>query len=315
MNPLCPICHHAGVGRRRQTVDAVAAMHAPPARDADRYERMRQQVARLWPDGFVEACVCNACSLGFAWPLVEGDAAFYSVLHERVGYPSERWEFRRARENHRGTSGRVLDVGAGAGDFLRSLPEGVEKHAVEASPRLCAALRERGVNAHRSLDEAAMAGPFATVTLFHVLQYFADPVAALAKCRSMLAPDGRLLISLPNALAGGSLEDLTAPPHPLTRWSKPAIERAITAAGLEAVECCWIPRGWKSLLWDAHAATRARAAKRPRSLAGRIDALPAGRRRTVLLAGLAISTLPKILQGARARLRYSQMWLACAACR
>lgn len=273
---------------------------------------MRAEVARLWPGGFVEACACEACSLGFAWPLVEGDSGFYSVLHERAGYPRERWEFRRAREQYVGATGRVLDVGAGRGDFLASLPAGVEKHAVEASPALCADLETRGIVAHRSLDSAATAGPYSTITLFHVLQYFADPVATLERCRAMLEAGGQVLISLPNATAGGgSIDTLPAPPHPLTRWTRAALERATAKAGLAIESFEWIPRPASSLLWDANAKTRSRAAEQPDSLTGRVDAMRPGPLRTTLLAAMASVALPGVLRHASSQLKRHQMFAAC----
>ena len=309
----CPICHGPALFRHRHSIDCIAAAHAPPARDADRYARLLTEVARLWPEGFVDVCTCAACALGFAWPLVEGDAGFYSVLHERVGYPRERWEFRRAREHFIGATERVLDVGAGQGDFLASLPAGVEKHAIETSPALCAALVARGITTHATLDAAALAGPYSTITLFHVLQYFADPVGTLTRCRAMLAAEGRLLISIPNATTGGdSIARLTSPPHPLTRWTQSSLEKAIARAGLVAVGPCeWIPRGATALLWDAHAATRSRAAEAPTSLAGRIDARPKGGLRTALLTALALAKLPGVLRHARSRMSRSQMFIAC----
>jgi 2-polyprenyl-3-methyl-5-hydroxy-6-metoxy-1,4-benzoquinol methylase len=270
---------------------------------------MLVEVQRLWPAGFVDVCVCNTCSLGFAWPLIEGDAGFYSVLHERVGYPRERWEFRRARERFIKSTNRVLDIGAGRGDFLASLPAAVEKHAVEASPALCEALTARGIVAHASLDSAAAAGPYDVVSLFHVLQYFADPVDTLIRCRAMLRAGGRVLISLPNAIAGGSIDSLPAPPHPLTRWTRTSLESAVAAAGLKVGGFDWIPRGATSLLWDANAKTRARAAERPDSLAARIDAMRQGRTRTVALTMLATFALPSVLLHARSRLSQSQMFL------
>jgi 2-polyprenyl-3-methyl-5-hydroxy-6-metoxy-1,4-benzoquinol methylase len=246
--------------------------------------------------------------------MVEGDAAFYELLHERAGYPRERWEFRRARENFVGSGGRVLDVGGGRGDFLASLPDAIEKHAVEASPTLRSELARRGIVAHADLGAAAAAGPYHVVTMFHVLQYFADPVAALASCRAMLLPNdedggGRLLISLPNALAGGAIDVLPSPPHPLTRWTRTAIERAIAAAGMHVDGFAWIPQRTSSLLWAANARTRERAVAEPRSIAGRIDAMRRGRLRTALLLACASVSLPGILRTASSRLRHSQLFI------
>lgn len=274
---------------------------------------MLAEIRRLWPAGFVDACTCEACQLGFAWPLVAGDAAFYSLLHERAGYPRERWEFARAREQFAGTTGRALDIGAGRGDFLESLPASLDKHAVEASRALCGELTQRGIHAHGDLPAAAAAGPYTLVTMFHVLQYFADPVAAIAQCGTMLATaaegGGYLLISLPNAAAASAIDFLPAPPHPLTRWTPTAAKRAVTAAGLTVDRLEWIPQPLSSLLWAANSHTRTQAAARPQSLAGRVDALRPGRRRTALLASLALLALPSVLRHARRRLRQSQCLL------
>jgi len=43
------------------------------------------------------------------------------------------------------------------------------------------------------------AGSFAGITMFHVLEHVHDPRAYLAAARELLAPDGRLVVQVPNA--------------------------------------------------------------------------------------------------------------------
>lgn len=304
----CPACGSAGRRTsRRLDVEDVAARLCPPARDAGRFGRMKIVLARLWGSDHVDVVVCGNCQLGFTNPLVEGDGEFYSILHERVGYPSDRWEFNRARQfiSELDRTTRVLDVGAGAGDFLLSIDSKHDRHAVEASETLRALLRSRQINAVASIDECH--DRFDLVTMFHVIQYFADPVSLLKKVRSALKDEGRLMLSVPNALAVGSPDDLVSPPHPLTRWNRDAIEKVFKRAGLKVESMEFIPQPISSLMWAAHASTRANIARNPRGISARVDAMRSGPFRNNLLKILGVMRLPRVLPGARSRLFRSQI--------
>ena len=71
---------------------------------------------------------CVETGLEFCWPMLPGNTAFYEwVSGFETYYPGIRWEYRGSprrleRENFPdGKSFKVLDVGCGKGDFLRSL--------------------------------------------------------------------------------------------------------------------------------------------------------------------------------------------------
>lgn len=105
-----------------------------------------------------------------------------------------------------GESGRqagVMDVGCGGGLFLRMLAE--RGHAVLGLDfslgAASVAWRQNGVPAVCGmLSHAPLpAGLFDTITMFHVLEHLYDPVAYLESAHSLLRPEGRLVVQVPNA--------------------------------------------------------------------------------------------------------------------
>lgn len=101
-------------------------------------------------------------------------------------------------------TGRILDVGAGFGDFLRLAgAKGWEAWGIEPS-------YEAGSLAKQQLGERILVQTiestgfpqdyFDVVTLWNVVDCLPDPLAVLKKIRSWLRPGGLLLIRTPNVL-------------------------------------------------------------------------------------------------------------------
>jgi SAM-dependent methyltransferase len=84
------------------------------------------------------------------------------------------------------------------------------------------------------------AGSFAGVTMFHVMEHLYNPRAYLAAARELLAPDGRLVVQVPNAdswqarLLGRAWNGADIPRH-LTDFRGSDLEKTIESAGFEVL--------------------------------------------------------------------------------
>lgn len=98
---------------------------------------------------------------------------------------------------------RVLDVGAGGGEFVAVAraqgldAEGVEPHAGYAA-HARAAYAAPVTSA--PLDALEPRPVFRLVTTFHVLEHLREPVAALRRLTRWLSPEGALAVEVPNLL-------------------------------------------------------------------------------------------------------------------
>jgi 2-polyprenyl-3-methyl-5-hydroxy-6-metoxy-1,4-benzoquinol methylase len=102
--------------------------------------------------------------------------------------------------------GKLLDVGGGLGATAAYAKEQLgAKRAVVVDA--VSAAEKNQVDAHYqgSLEKesvwqqlAANEGPFDTILCLDVLEHLVDPCAAVRKCRSLLAKNGTLIVSVPN---------------------------------------------------------------------------------------------------------------------
>jgi SAM-dependent methyltransferase len=99
--------------------------------------------------------------------------------------------------------GRLLDVGSGGGLFLGMMrARGFRGVGLDISRQAAGvAWRRQGVPSICALLEKAplRPGAFAAVTMFHVIEHLPDPRGYLIAARNLLAPDGRLIVQVPNA--------------------------------------------------------------------------------------------------------------------
>lgn len=97
-------------------------------------------------------------------------------------------------------AGTVLDVGCAAGAFLAAMAEsGWAAFGVELSPE-AARLAARYGKVHIGTIESApfSSESFDLVTFWSVIEHTHDPIAALARARRLLNPDGIVILGLPN---------------------------------------------------------------------------------------------------------------------
>lgn len=155
---------------------------------------------------------CPAC--GLLWqPGIEGATAsderyeegYYDWWRELPGaMAAKRATFQRllALLERYVSPGRLLDVGSAVGLLLEVARErgwdvaGIEvsRHAVALAHRR---LGEGVVHLGRLEDAPLEEGAFDAITMTDVLEHLPDPVGSLRRCRELLAPGGRLLITTP----------------------------------------------------------------------------------------------------------------------
>ncbi|HEU4701398.1 MAG TPA: class I SAM-dependent methyltransferase [Conexibacter sp.] len=111
--------------------------------------------------------------------------------------------------------GRVLDVGCGAGEVGRALRAagaasltGVEVNATaaEAARALFDEVLIGDVEA--LAREGELDGPFETVVLYDVIEHLVDPAALLAAITPLVAAEGHIHVSVPNARHHSLVRDL-----------------------------------------------------------------------------------------------------------
>lgn len=99
--------------------------------------------------------------------------------------------------NHAPRSARILDFGAGSGQFAIPLSElGLNVTALEPDDLLRNRISSKSVRAVASPDELAD-GSFEYIYTLNVLEHIPDDVAALRQLHSKLASGGTLLIYVP----------------------------------------------------------------------------------------------------------------------
>ncbi|MCG2673302.1 class I SAM-dependent methyltransferase [Bradyrhizobium sp. GCM10023182] len=139
------------------------------------------------------------------------------------------------------TGKRLLDVGCGAGYFLRIAKRlGAVEQGVEPSKYAASVASQQGLNVFcGTVEDFAKQTDkrFDVITSSHVIEHVPDPVATLSAMRSLLAPDGMIWIGVPNAAypisksLNGRWHSSDLPYH-LMHFSPESMARAGELAGL-----------------------------------------------------------------------------------
>ncbi len=96
--------------------------------------------------------------------------------------------------------GRLVELGCGSGGMLEALGRFGTAIGVETDPVLRARARERGLDVRAGALPDAIPlenGRWDAVCLFDVLEHVDEEANALAACRRLLAPGGRLFVTVP----------------------------------------------------------------------------------------------------------------------
>lgn len=212
--------------------------------------------------GSCEVVSCESCGAGRTLPVLQ-DAELgalypqdYGPYDDRMSLPvrAVSWLIRRyqafrswrgepLKELRRHKPGRGLDVGCGRGDLAAMLDRhGWQMSGIEPSPDACTAASSRGIDARCGtlatveLDSQA----YDAIVFRHSLEHTADPARDLRAVADALAPDGILLITVPNfgcwqaRRFGSYWYHLDLPRH-RTHFTERSLRLALERAGLQCV--------------------------------------------------------------------------------
>lgn len=140
-----------------------------------------------------------------------------------------------------GLRGRLLDIGAGRGYFVRAAGQRFAAEGIEFSAVAADAGRRNGLRMHTGAFPACKPdGPFDVVTLWDVLAGLTNVHAAMAAVRELLAPGGRVVLTVPfvssrSARWLGRWWPLWIPPVNLHYFSQASISHLTRAHGFAVV--------------------------------------------------------------------------------
>lgn len=231
----CPLCGSAG-GRERHTVPDL--LYGVPGRF--RYVACdRCGMMRLSPRPAAD-------SIGDAYP--PGYEPYRKAIKDQTANPALRWLRHRQLRTRcdqvtsLAASGTLLDVGCSTGLFLNEMRCHGQWELYGVEPSADAALYARarfGLDVRQGRLEDAAFGDvrFDFITLWDVLEHLPDPGAAVERMRDLLAPGGRIILSVPNldsvdARLFGPWWTGIDPPRHLSVFRPRDLSRLLTERGL-----------------------------------------------------------------------------------
>lgn len=132
---------------------------------------------------------------------------------------------------------RALDIGCGDGLFLDRLADYADSvEGVEIDPSIVSEYARGRYPIHLG-PLASMPSPAASydlITMLDVLEHLEDPVQELARCRSLLVPDGTLLITVPALRSLWTRHDTTN--RHFTRYTRRSLARVLRESGFRPLD-------------------------------------------------------------------------------
>jgi len=143
--------------------------------------------------------------------------------------------------NLQSSKGRILDIGAGVGDFLNvAKNDGWETIGIEPSDKAKVIAKRKGVSFVESLSELE-SNSFDVITMWHVLEHVPDLENQIKELKRLIKPTGTVIIAVPNfksydaSYYGKFWAAYDIPIH-LWHFSKIAIKKLFNKEDLELKE-------------------------------------------------------------------------------
>lgn len=187
----------------------------------------------------------------------EQDGAYLSMLAVARQTAAGEWGFRELwwfkrlglKWLERTTNGRrLIEIGCGPGTFLMvAKNRGWDVTGVEPAAPAAKQAMEFGLAVTHGYVEpfaAANTRPFDAAALFEVLEHVSDPVAVLRAIRSLIAPGGAFVMTVPNLDDPYCLEQQirsAMPPVHINFFNRRSLRKALESAGFEVVRFKSLP--------------------------------------------------------------------------
>ena len=143
--------------------------------------------------------------------------------------------------NSQSKKGKILDIGAGVGDFLSvAKKDGWQTIGIEPSEKAKSIAIKKGVTFVNHLSELEN-NSFDLITMWHVLEHVPDLENQIVELKRLLKPSGTILIAVPNFNSydanyyGKFWAAFDVPIH-LWHFSKTAIEKLFDKVDLKLVK-------------------------------------------------------------------------------
>lgn len=161
----------------------------------------------------------------------------------------------RLIEQHQPVKGKILDIGAGTGDFLlEAKNKNWETVGVEPNEKAKSIAINKGVLFADTVEKLE-SNSFDVITLWHVLEHVPDVAHQVAELKRLLKPSGTLIIAVPNfkSFDANYYKTFWAAydvPRHLWHFSKTAIEKLFDKQNMNlvAVKPMWFDSYYVSLL-------------------------------------------------------------------
>jgi 2-polyprenyl-3-methyl-5-hydroxy-6-metoxy-1,4-benzoquinol methylase len=325
---VCPICYGNSLKLLHSfTAKQAAEMFLPTYRDPQRHAKLTRNIEGSWKRSECDVVQCDNCRFAFPIPYVAGDKDFYELAYGVPSYPRHRWEYGRALEFLKSfvssDSARLLELGAGAGQFIKALLR-IRKFnadqivATDYSSHSVEQLRKLRIDARRdSVFELAACSrnraSFDAVCAFQSIEHMANVTEVVLTLKGMLKPNGLAILSVPHGVAiefsERHLRCFDMPPNHVGRWYRETFVALAASTGMKLVAHEVEPLRPLRLLKDVtELAIRGRSASNPRSLAGRVQAIQNRPLRRMLSAAVGSMVLVPLLPAAfRLGSGYSQL--------
>ena len=159
---------------------------------------------------------------------------------------------------------KLLDYGAGTGNFARFMSDNAYKvYAVESNSRALIIAANKGLTVFSDLKEVSFKVRFNVISLWHVLEHISDPENTLLDLRSRLEKNGKLFVAVPNFKSYDSQyykafwAALDVPRH-LWHFTTPGVQMLMDQSGFKMVAKypLWFDALYISYLSEQHLGSR-----------------------------------------------------------